>query len=192
MPPDRRFRVYRTDDAGRTWTALSDGLPDGPYHAAVLRDAMCTDTADPAGVYVGTRDGEVYASADDGEHWQLVVEHLPDVLSVRALTGMSAVVVRVPGVLRPFVDGRSTVEVDAASVHTSATCSPGSSSTTLRSVAGSATSRVWCGAMSTCTSTAPTSGTPSSSTPRSVRAPRSSWSPRSAAADPGRRWEPVG
>jgi photosystem II stability/assembly factor-like uncharacterized protein len=86
MPPDRRFRVYRTDDAGRTWTPLTDGLPDGPYHAAVLRDAMCTDSDDPAGIYVGTRAGELYASADDGERWQLVVEHLPDVLSVRALT----------------------------------------------------------------------------------------------------------
>ena len=86
MPPDKQFRVYRTDDAGATWTALADGLPDGPYHAAVLRDAMCTDTADPVGIYLGTRAGELYASADDGEHWQVVVEHLPDVLSVRALS----------------------------------------------------------------------------------------------------------
>ena len=86
MPPDRQFRVYRTEDAGSTWTPLSDGLPDGPYHAAVLRDAMCTDTDNPAGIYLGTRAGELYASADEGDHWNLVVEHLPDVLSVRALS----------------------------------------------------------------------------------------------------------
>jgi molybdopterin converting factor small subunit len=31
---------------------------------------------------------------------------------------MNAVVVRVPGVLRPYADGRSTLEVDPAGVHT--------------------------------------------------------------------------
>jgi photosystem II stability/assembly factor-like uncharacterized protein len=84
LPPDRRCRVFRTDDAGATWTALSDGLPAGRYYGAVLRDAMCVDDADPAGVYFGTRNGEVFASADEGEHWVSVAEHLPDVLCVRA------------------------------------------------------------------------------------------------------------
>ena len=45
---------------------------------------MCADDADPAGLYVGTRNGEVYASTDDGEQWALVASHLPDVLCVRA------------------------------------------------------------------------------------------------------------
>ena len=49
-----------------------------------MRDAMSTDDADPAGVYFGSRSGEVYASRDEGESWQLVVDHLPDVLCVRA------------------------------------------------------------------------------------------------------------
>jgi molybdopterin synthase sulfur carrier subunit len=31
---------------------------------------------------------------------------------------MTAVVLRVPGVLRPFVDGRNTVEVDTVATHT--------------------------------------------------------------------------
>jgi hypothetical protein len=83
-PPDFRCRVFRSEDAGATWTGLSDGLPDGPYYPTVLRDAMCTDDGYPAGVYFGTRSGEVYASADEGEHWQCVAAHLPDVLSVRA------------------------------------------------------------------------------------------------------------
>jgi photosystem II stability/assembly factor-like uncharacterized protein len=42
------------------------------------------DQADPAGVYVGTRDGCVYASADAGDSWTEVARHLPDVLTVRA------------------------------------------------------------------------------------------------------------
>ncbi len=50
----------------------------------VLRDAMCADDGEPAGVYFGTRSGEVYATADEGEHWSTVAQHLPDVLTVRA------------------------------------------------------------------------------------------------------------
>ncbi len=84
IPPDARCRVYRTEDAGKSWTALSDGLPQEGFYPTVLRDAMCADDADPAGVYFGTRGGEVYASADEGEHWQAIATHLPDVMSVRA------------------------------------------------------------------------------------------------------------
>jgi hypothetical protein len=84
FPPDGRCRVYRGEDGGRDWTALSDGLPERGFWSIVLRDALCADDADPVGVYLGTRSGEVYASRDEGEHWQLVAAHLPDVLCVRA------------------------------------------------------------------------------------------------------------
>ncbi|CRK58903.1 FIG00996208: hypothetical protein [Alloactinosynnema sp. L-07] len=84
FPPDGRCRVYRSDDAGSTWTALTKGLPDEGFWTAVMRDAMCADDADPAGVYFGSRSGEVYASRDEGDSWTLVAAHLPDVLSVRA------------------------------------------------------------------------------------------------------------
>jgi len=83
IPPQARARVWRTDDAGSTWRELGDGLPDG-FYAAVMRDAMCTDDADPVGVYWGSRDGSVFASRDEGERWTQVAAHLPDVLSVRA------------------------------------------------------------------------------------------------------------
>jgi photosystem II stability/assembly factor-like uncharacterized protein len=84
FPPEGRCRVYRSEDAGTTWMPMEKGLPQGGYWAAVMRDAMSTDDADPAGVYFGSRSGEVYASRDEGESWQLVVDHLPDVLCVRA------------------------------------------------------------------------------------------------------------
>jgi len=84
MPPDGACRVYRSDDGGQTWDPLSKGLPEQDFWVAVLRDAFCTDAADPAGVYLGTRGGEVYASADAGESWTRVAAHLPDVLCVRA------------------------------------------------------------------------------------------------------------
>jgi photosystem II stability/assembly factor-like uncharacterized protein len=85
-PADLKCRVFRSTDAGGTWEPMSKGLPEEPYYPAVLRDAMCADDADPAGVYFGTRSGEVYASADEGETWALVAAHLPDVLCVRAVT----------------------------------------------------------------------------------------------------------
>jgi photosystem II stability/assembly factor-like uncharacterized protein len=84
FPPQERCRVYRSEDAGTSWAALADGLPSEPFYPSVLRDAMCTDDADPAGVYFGTRSGEVFASADDGDTWQQVAAHLPDVICVRA------------------------------------------------------------------------------------------------------------
>jgi hypothetical protein len=83
MPPDAKARVYRTTDAGESWEPLGDGLPQ-PAYFTVLRDAMCADRADPAGLYLGTRSGEVFASHDEGESWAGVARHLPDVLVVRA------------------------------------------------------------------------------------------------------------
>ncbi|MFE5858280.1 WD40/YVTN/BNR-like repeat-containing protein [Streptomyces sp. NPDC056500] len=84
VPAGRRCRVYRTNDAGESWEELSTGLPKGDHYGTVLRDALCTDDGDPAGVYFGNRNGEVYASADDGDSWGLLLSHLPDVLCVRA------------------------------------------------------------------------------------------------------------
>lgn len=75
--------MHRTDDAGATWKRLATGLPEGEYNS-VLRDAAGVDSAEPAGVYFGTRGGTVYASADEGETFAEVVGHLPDVLCVRA------------------------------------------------------------------------------------------------------------
>jgi photosystem II stability/assembly factor-like uncharacterized protein len=88
FPPDYRCRAYRSDDAGESWRPVADGLPDEPFYSIVLRDAMCAGqraagATGPAGVYFGTRSGELYGS-QDGESWELIAEHLPDVLCVRA------------------------------------------------------------------------------------------------------------
>jgi hypothetical protein len=83
FPPEAKCRVYRSENAGDSWEPLSAGLPQDPYYAAVLRDSMVADASDPAGVYFGTRLGEVYASRDDGDSWTMIANHLPDILSVR-------------------------------------------------------------------------------------------------------------
>lgn len=84
FPPDGQCRVFRSEDAGESWMALTNGLPKGQYWSAVMRDAMCVDPAEPAGVYFGSRCGQVYASADEGESWQLIAKDLPDILCLRA------------------------------------------------------------------------------------------------------------
>jgi photosystem II stability/assembly factor-like uncharacterized protein len=86
IPPDAHLQVQRSDDAGKTWRTLSGGLP-GKTYTNVLRDAACTDSdPDQPGFYVGTRNGEVYASTDGGESFSLLATQLPDVYCVRALT----------------------------------------------------------------------------------------------------------
>lgn len=84
VPPDGEMRVHRSDDGGATWAASTAGLPDGCF-SVVLRDAACVDNLEPVGVYVGARDGVVYASADEGETFTVLAQHLPDVLCVRAV-----------------------------------------------------------------------------------------------------------
>ncbi|QSB13638.1 exo-alpha-sialidase [Natronosporangium hydrolyticum] len=84
FPPDAKCRVFRSRDAGGSWEPLTAGLPTEPFYPSVLRDAMSVDDEDPAGVYFGTRSGEVYASRDEGDSWSQVVAHLPEVLCVRA------------------------------------------------------------------------------------------------------------
>jgi hypothetical protein len=82
--PDGRPRVHRTADGGASWQPLGDGLPDRGAYLTVLRDGFATDGMDPAGLYFGTRTGQLYASADEGEHWRLLAEYLPPVVCVKA------------------------------------------------------------------------------------------------------------
>ncbi|MET7641350.1 exo-alpha-sialidase [Streptomyces sp. NPDC005438] len=84
VPSGHRCRVHRTEDAGATWQELGRGLPAGAHYGPVLRDALSTDDADPVGLYFGNRNGEVYASDDEGDSWRQLTAHLPDVLCVRA------------------------------------------------------------------------------------------------------------
>ena len=82
--PEGKLRVYRTRNGGGSWEALTKGLPQSNALETILRDAMATDTLDPAGVYFGTRSGCVYGSKDEGKTWQLILDGLPPVVCVKA------------------------------------------------------------------------------------------------------------
>jgi photosystem II stability/assembly factor-like uncharacterized protein len=77
-----QFTVYRTQDSGKTWEPLTNGLPGPNDYQSVYREGLDTDGLDPEGVYVGTSNGQVFGSADGGDHWQRLPGTLPPVLSV--------------------------------------------------------------------------------------------------------------
>ncbi|MBB6464459.1 photosystem II stability/assembly factor-like uncharacterized protein [Aminobacter lissarensis] len=83
--PDAKAAVWRTRNAGREWQAMRNGLPQENAYIGVLRQAMATDRLEPAGVYFGTSSGALFASADEGESWINVAQHLPTILSVETL-----------------------------------------------------------------------------------------------------------
>ncbi len=86
FPPDGKLRVFRSRAGGNEWDALTNGLPQRDCYVNVLRDAMAVDRLDPCGVYFGTTGGQVYGSADAGDHWAPIVRDLPAVLSVEVQT----------------------------------------------------------------------------------------------------------
>ena len=81
---DGHAAVWRSRDRGDSWQRLDDGLPTRNAYLTVLREAMATDRHDPTGVYFGTSTGQVFASADEGEHWRLIADFLPPIWSVEA------------------------------------------------------------------------------------------------------------
>jgi photosystem II stability/assembly factor-like uncharacterized protein len=85
-PPDGKLRVYRSRSGGQEWEPLTNGLPQRDCYVNVLRDAMAVDSLDSCGVYFGTTGGQVYASADAGDHWTAIARDLPAVLSVEVQT----------------------------------------------------------------------------------------------------------
>jgi photosystem II stability/assembly factor-like uncharacterized protein len=85
-PPEGKLRVYRSRTGGNEWEALTNGLPQSDCYVNVFRDAMAVDSLDSCGIYFGTTGGQVYASADAGDHWTPIVRDFPAVLSVEVQT----------------------------------------------------------------------------------------------------------
>ena len=80
--PDGAFRVYRSCNRGNAWEPLIAGLPQANAHVNVMRLAMTADTLDPAGVYVGTQGGQLLASRNGGDSWDVLFNWLPPIYSL--------------------------------------------------------------------------------------------------------------
>lgn len=81
--PEAKMRVYKTSNAGDSWEALTNGLPQENAFETVLRDAMSGDTNSPMGLYFGTRNGKLFGSNDAGSSWYAIEEGLPPVVCVK-------------------------------------------------------------------------------------------------------------
>ncbi len=84
VTPDGRVRVYETRDAGATWAAQGDGLPEEDAYLTILRQAFAREgSGDGMGLYFGATSGDVFGSGDAGATWFTAATHLPPVYSVR-------------------------------------------------------------------------------------------------------------
>ena len=68
---DYEPHIYRTRDAGKTWTEITNGLPEGSYVQTVKEDPERRGL-----LYAGT-ERAVFVSFDDGDHWQSLQLNLP-------------------------------------------------------------------------------------------------------------------
>jgi photosystem II stability/assembly factor-like uncharacterized protein len=82
--PGGKPAAYVTRNGGKTWKRQDEGLPSEQAWFTVFRQAMTADKRDPAGVYFGTTCGEVWASANEGEKWNCIARHLPQIYAVEA------------------------------------------------------------------------------------------------------------
>jgi photosystem II stability/assembly factor-like uncharacterized protein len=76
--------VYATHDAGASWQRQDKGLPQEQAWWTVMRQAMTADARDPVGLYFGTTSGELWMSGDEGENWDCIARHLPEIFAVEA------------------------------------------------------------------------------------------------------------
>jgi photosystem II stability/assembly factor-like uncharacterized protein len=85
VTPDGRARVYETRDAGASWTARGEGLPQNHAYLTILRLAFDrVGSGENLELYFGTTTGEVFGSRDAGASWFTVAARLPPVYSVTA------------------------------------------------------------------------------------------------------------
>ena len=77
-----KFRVFRSRNGGGDGEALTNGLPQKNAYLHSMREGMATDNLDPCGVYVGTTNGQIFYSRDEGDNWELLIDNLPPINSV--------------------------------------------------------------------------------------------------------------
>jgi photosystem II stability/assembly factor-like uncharacterized protein len=68
---DNEPYIYRTRDGGKSWQRITNGLPAGVYMQTVKEDPQRKGL-----LFAGTELG-VFASFDDGDHWQSLQLNLP-------------------------------------------------------------------------------------------------------------------
>ncbi len=190
MSPVDRDRLYqqnhcgmhRSDDGGRSWLEVTEGLPSDFGFAAAAhphdRDSFYVIPLDPGhGRCMPDGRAAVWRTRDAGATWQRLDRGLPqrDAHLGVLREGLAIDALDVPG----LYFGTSTGQVFASADEGESWRSSASTSAGPVCATGSASRGPCCAPTSTCTSIASVQG----STPHSTRAPGSTSSPPSAAAD---------
>ena len=68
---DMNPHLFRTHDAGKTWTEIDNGIPPGAATSTIREDPKRKGL-----LYAGT-ETQVYVSFDDGDHWQSLRLNMP-------------------------------------------------------------------------------------------------------------------
>ncbi|NOT22843.1 MAG: glycosyl hydrolase [Nitrospiraceae bacterium] len=84
VSPDGKPAAYVTRNAGKRWTRQDKGFPRSNAWWTVKRQAMSNDAHETVGLYVGTTQGEIWASRNEGATWTCIARHLPEIYSVEA------------------------------------------------------------------------------------------------------------
>lgn len=79
MPAEGKLIVYRTTNAGKTWEALTEGLPQEGAFDVVLRAGFKKKDQHMA---FGTNNGNLYYSANLGQSWEAISNHLSGIRCV--------------------------------------------------------------------------------------------------------------
>ena len=85
LPPDENADVpliWRTTDAGKTWTSIVNGLPRDERTGSWI-NSLRVDPEQPGLLFAGS-ETTVYVSFDNGDHWQSLRQNLPST-SIRGL-----------------------------------------------------------------------------------------------------------
>jgi photosystem II stability/assembly factor-like uncharacterized protein len=77
-----KTQILRSDDAGKTWNKLTNGLPAGSEH---MTCGFAAHPDDANTLCVGYTDGSVYATHDAGASWRRLMVSQPKLYGVRLI-----------------------------------------------------------------------------------------------------------
>lgn len=81
-PIQNKLAVYKTTNAGKSWEALTDGLPQEAAFDLILRASF---TKQKQTMAFGSNNGNLYLSENNGESWQVLSQSLSAVRSVNLI-----------------------------------------------------------------------------------------------------------
>src|SRR5690606_17291025 len=84
--PEGKPAVFRSRDGGVSFERQAHGFPAEQAWWTVKRQCMAVDQEPSVGVYLGTSNGQLWGSRDEGASWHGIAMDLPQIYSVEIST----------------------------------------------------------------------------------------------------------